>query len=491
MTKIARPWAPRRQAILILGMHRSGTSALGGVINALGAAGPKTPLPLHAANPRGFFESAPLALAHDELLAFAGSSWHDWRQLDQQKINSKAAEPYRQKIRQLLFDEFGDEPLIVIKDPRTCRFVPFLSSILDEMNVSSVAFLPVRNPLEVAYSLRRRDKIALPKSLLLWVRHVLEAEYHSRHMPRYILSYEGFLVDWRKHMDRAAEKTGVVWPSRPDHSDVRIEQFLTTDLYHERSTLEHMRDHPDVTSLVREIYQVLTTIAAGDEDKGLLDQLDTMRTRFDEACETFSPAMATEELAVAQLRGEFSTRNTETEKIRQENSKLATFLEQQSVEVRGVAAERDALAGTRDTLIAERDALAGARDTLIAERDALARTRDTLIAEREALAGTRNTLIAERDALARTHDTLIAERDALAGTRDTVIAERDTLAQVHDSLIADRNHLVTVQGRLFAERDALLREREGIVNERDALLTSRSWRLTAPLRLIGGLFARG
>ena len=60
-----------------LGMHRSGTSALGGVINALGAAGPKTPLPSHAANPRVFFESAPLALAHGELLALAGSSWLD------------------------------------------------------------------------------------------------------------------------------------------------------------------------------------------------------------------------------------------------------------------------------------------------------------------------------------------------------------------------------------------------------------------------------
>lgn len=100
-------------------MHRSGTSALGGVINALGAAGPKTPLPSHAANPRGFFESAPLALAHDELLASVGSSWLDWRQLNPQRINSEATEPYRQKIKQLLIDEFGDEPLIVIKDPRT------------------------------------------------------------------------------------------------------------------------------------------------------------------------------------------------------------------------------------------------------------------------------------------------------------------------------------------------------------------------------------
>ncbi|WP_246686709.1 sulfotransferase family protein [Mesorhizobium sp. B2-4-19] len=406
-------------------------------------------MPSHAANPRGFFESAPLAIAHDELLALAGTSWLDWRQLDQQRMNSKATEPCRQKIKQLLIEEFGDEPLIVIKDPRTCRFVPFMSSILDEMNVSPVALLPVRNPLEVAYSLHRRDKITLPESLLLWLRHVLEAEYHSRHMPRYILSYEGFLGDWRKHMDRAAEKTGVVWPAQSDHADVKIEQFLTTDLYHERSTLEDVRNHPDVTSLVRETYQILTAIAAGDEDNGLLAQLDIMRTRFDEACETFSVAMATEELAVAQLRGELSARGTETEQVRQENSKLASFLEQQSVEIRGLADERDALVGTRDTLIAERDALVNTQASLIAERDVLV------------------------DAQA----SLIAERDALVDAQASLIAERDALVDAHASLIA--------------ERDALLRDMNCIANERDALLTSRSWRLTAPLRLIGGLFARG
>src|ERR1700722_13492144 len=74
--------SPKRQAILVLGMHRSGTSAVGGVVNALGAAAPKTLLKPDEGNPRGFFESAHLAVAHNSLLASAGSYWHDWRKLD-------------------------------------------------------------------------------------------------------------------------------------------------------------------------------------------------------------------------------------------------------------------------------------------------------------------------------------------------------------------------------------------------------------------------
>jgi hypothetical protein len=502
--KVKLPLSPKRQAILVLGMHRSGTSMFGGVINALGAAGPKTFMPGNFDNPRGYFESLPLATAHDEMLASAGSCWHDWRQLNPRWINSKAAEQHRQKIKALLIDEFGDEPLIFIKDPRICRFVPFMSSILAELNISPVAFLPVRNPLEVAYSLKRRDGFALPKSLLLWLRHVLEAEYHSRHMPRYFLQHERLLIDWRYHMDRAAEKTGVMWPACSDRADVKIEQFLAMDLHHERSTLEDMQNHPSITSMVRATYDILTAIVADGENKDLLDQLDLVRTKFDEGCEIFGAAVAAEELAGEQLRGELSTRNAEMEQLRQENSKLAASSEHQSLKVRDLAAERKGLARAHNDLIAERDGLARAHDDLIAERDALARTHNDLIAERDGLARAHDDLIAEHDALARAHDDLIAERDGLARAHNDLIAERDglarahndliaehdALARAHDDLIAERDALARTHRDLIVERDALVHDRDGVVGERNALLASRSWRLTAPLRRMRRPFAR-
>src|SRR5664279_287121 len=164
------PASPRREAILVLGMHRSGTSALGGVLNALGAGAPKTLMAPHRENPRGFFESTILADAHDALLASAGSSWHDWRQFNPQWIGSGIAERHRQDIKRVLIDEFGDAPLIFVKDPRICRFVPFTLSVLSELNISPVAILPLRNPLEVAHSLKRSRGFAPSKSLLLWLR---------------------------------------------------------------------------------------------------------------------------------------------------------------------------------------------------------------------------------------------------------------------------------------------------------------------------------
>src|SRR5215211_5490090 len=105
-TRTPRSRQVGRRAILILGMHRSGTSALGGAVNLLGAAAPKTLMPANAYNLQGYWESAPLVAAHDEMLASAESSWHDWRRFDPQWLNSEAAQAYRRRLKQIIIEEF-------------------------------------------------------------------------------------------------------------------------------------------------------------------------------------------------------------------------------------------------------------------------------------------------------------------------------------------------------------------------------------------------
>jgi hypothetical protein len=283
---------PQRNAILVLGMHRSGTSALSGVLEALGAAGPKTAAASDNWNPRGYFESRLLFPALDEMLASAGSTWDDWRQFDPRWFSSDAAAHYRLRLQKLLIDEFGNNPLIVIKDARICRFAPFMATVLTELNYNPVAILPVRNPLEVASSLRRRDGFALSKSILLWLRHVLDAELHSRQLPRCVLFYEDFLRDWRRQMARAGAEIGIDWPDRSGQAEDKIDQFLTHDLHRERVLLDEFNNHPEVTPWAREAYALLTSIAAGEEGKPLLGRLDALRNKFDEACDAFAPLVA-------------------------------------------------------------------------------------------------------------------------------------------------------------------------------------------------------
>src|SRR5690242_13889401 len=82
---------PRRsRCLLVLGMHRSGTSAITRVFSLLGADLPKNLMPAAAFNQAGHWESNDLAAIHDKLLASAGSTWHDWRAFNPDWFQSEA-----------------------------------------------------------------------------------------------------------------------------------------------------------------------------------------------------------------------------------------------------------------------------------------------------------------------------------------------------------------------------------------------------------------
>jgi len=289
-----------RQAVLVLGMHRSGTSAVAGTISALGAALPrKTLMGSHECNERGLFEAFAIAAAHDQLLAAARSHWHDWREFDLGRLGFAAIEQQRDNLKAILVEEFAEEPFIVLKDPRICRFVPFTTSILAELNIRPIAVLPVRNPVEVAYSLQQRNQFALSKSALLWLRHVLDAEFFSRRMPRCFISYEKFIVDWRQDIDLVAARTGVVWPNRSAEAEKWIDDFLTADLHHQRHSFLAAEDSDQISPMVGETYHLLMKLAYDGETSETLAGLNRIRRQFNDGCKIFGPAIAAEELAAA------------------------------------------------------------------------------------------------------------------------------------------------------------------------------------------------
>ena len=58
-----------KSAVLVLGMHRSGTSSVAGALMALGGSAPLHLMPPQEDNERGFWESAVLTALNDEILA--------------------------------------------------------------------------------------------------------------------------------------------------------------------------------------------------------------------------------------------------------------------------------------------------------------------------------------------------------------------------------------------------------------------------------------
>ena len=193
------PPALAKAAVLVLGMHRGGTSSLAGALEKLGARAPKTLMQGNSFNERGYFESNALMHLNDAILASAGSCWDDWRAFNPDWSLSAEAEEFEAKAIANLNEEYGAARLIVVKDPRICRMTAFWARVFERTGYAVHIILPVRSPLEVASSLRLRDGFPTSKGLLLWLRHVLDAEAASRQLPRVVLHWPDFWLigAWR------------------------------------------------------------------------------------------------------------------------------------------------------------------------------------------------------------------------------------------------------------------------------------------------------
>src|SRR5262249_27763677 len=145
-------------AIVIAGMHRSGTSAVTRVLNLLGAALPKHLMATSEFNETGYWESIPVMELHDAILNSMGLVWHDWRSIEKSWFSSTAAKSFQARLAKLICEEYGGARLFVVKDPRLCRLLPLWFNVFQEIDVVPHVVIPVRNPIEVVQSLLRRDQ---------------------------------------------------------------------------------------------------------------------------------------------------------------------------------------------------------------------------------------------------------------------------------------------------------------------------------------------
>lgn len=291
-----------RDAILVLGAHRSGTSALGGVITRLGAVAPKRLMPESKDNERGYYESVAIADWHDELLMSVGTHWHDWRGVDAQWLDSPPESAISRALA-LLADEFGEAPLFLLKDPRICRFVPLWLSVLRDAHIAPRVIISFRNPFEVAQSLRVRDNFSIEKGLLIWLRHVLDSERETRGLPRSFIEMDAFLTDWRNWVRRIARDIGITWPRFDDKSSANIDEFLNKDLKHHNvngNVLEL------ASGWLAHCYEALSILSRNPSSKLGSAALDKVSDSFEQACNLFGPVLGAAETQVVTLQADIA-----------------------------------------------------------------------------------------------------------------------------------------------------------------------------------------
>lgn len=219
-------------AILVVGMHRSGTSATAGALGLCGVALGNDLLAPGEDNPKGYFEHERAVAIDERLLAALGSGWADARPLPAGWADGPAAREAVVDMQGLLAADFGDAPLFALKDPRMCRLLPAWLEALRARGVRAVALFVARDPAEVAASIEARNGWAPPMGELLWLRHACDAEAATRGIPRAAISYAALLSDPAAALRAALARVGVELPALPDAT---LRAFADADQRHQRA----------------------------------------------------------------------------------------------------------------------------------------------------------------------------------------------------------------------------------------------------------------
>jgi len=173
--------------IVVLGMHRSGTSSVAGLLARMCAwPGEESALLIGPDNPRGHYELAELHSACLRRLAAAGGDWKD----PPTAAPAAAIDAFRREAAAVLETLESRRPWF-IKEPRLCLLTRELLPLLTRPVFVHV----VRDPLEVADSLAARDGLGREHSLALWERYARAAFIATRGWPRVLVDYAELIDD--------------------------------------------------------------------------------------------------------------------------------------------------------------------------------------------------------------------------------------------------------------------------------------------------------
>lgn len=246
--------------ILVAGMHRSGTSLLSRLLHGyglgVGADSDLDPLNWSEENPRGFWEHRGIRQLNIDLMASLKCDWDCVLRWDQGALTQRTLNDFHVRALRII-EHLGQRGSWVAKDPRFSLTAPLW---LPHLNGARV-LLAIRDPVEVALSLKTRNDFPIDVGLALWELYIRRAT-QLLHLPRLVVDYGETLAQPHNALDKLG-----MWLSREPESRNTLLEFIDPSLYRSQSlsglSEEHSR-HP-----ARALYRTIL------ENRDLLPQIDT------------------------------------------------------------------------------------------------------------------------------------------------------------------------------------------------------------------------
>ena len=424
------------EAVFVLGMHRSGTSAMARVGNLLGVWLGNQLLPGARDNEKGYFEDAAIVDIHARLLAQVGLAWNSLCEPPTSWQDLPESDALRGELRQRIDELSAGQRCWGVKDPRMGRLLPLWRELLGEATKPRCLIM-VRSPLDVAASLAKRNGFEPMLSYWLWFLHLRDIERQTRDLPRVFIQYDELLAAPGEVIAAIEQQLQWRFPSSYSSAAAEIEAFLSPELRHHSTG--NTFDLQSVPAPVQELYRLLTTAPVLQPAQASLDAVFSEVTRdlqpWDAALRLANRELAAARTAIQTLSGQVD--------------------------------HWCALTGFRERDLAE---LTTAHQKLVEEAATITRQRDETLAlkvlREEELTDCLQRVLA-----------LQAEAELIARQRD----ETHALKVQREGELADWQ---LRHGLLELEKNELIGRLDAVAGELSAVYSSIFWRMTSPLRAL-------
>lgn len=250
--------------VIVLGMHRSGTSL---TVNLLSAAGAyvESSIPPDDRNPRGFGESREVVDLNRRIMALLGITTSWIPPLDPGWPRASRLDRYRGWAQRIL-SRLDSHPVWVLKDPRFSLTLPFWLPLIDRPVRCVVC---IRNPLESAISTGRSRSVT-PRDLSTWYEFTVHALRNTTDRSRLIVHFERYFDS--QGLSQVGQLCAFLGLEVP--ADVR--SVISPALYRNRVPLQTLRRDEQVPERIKILYERLLDSRGSDTEK-----LDYGRDEFD------------------------------------------------------------------------------------------------------------------------------------------------------------------------------------------------------------------
>jgi len=253
-----------KNMVIVLGVQRSGTSAITKSLSSVNASFGCNLLEEHKkVNPTGFWEDSDILLLNEKILMHLDLTWSSLRPIRLTDFSENDLEEFYKDATALLMSKMSDNKLFALKEPRITKLFVFWDYVIKKNKINCKYIIALRDPNDVANSFKRLENtmvsaIETKKQYVykLWISYLISVvSVFDEPSDIYIIEYERILENPKDIIEHMAGKFD--YDINDDELNEYCNTFINRSLNH--SDNEKVINFSD--RLVNDFYDLLRDIS--------------------------------------------------------------------------------------------------------------------------------------------------------------------------------------------------------------------------------------